>query len=75
MVGCDLFIATAIGTKRLAKGQMNIKAYAISLIGAIKAFFKDIQPIFSIKVVMPVWNSRIACITRNSNIVFVQEFS
>ena len=40
MVGRDLFIATAIGTKGLAKGQMNIEADTLFFVVNSKLLFQ-----------------------------------
>ena len=65
MLGCNLLIAAAIMTKRLAIWKMNIEAYSIGLIGGFECFFEARQPvIFSKTIRFPVGYSRVGGVPR-----------
>jgi hypothetical protein len=73
MVGGDLFVTAAIGTKRFTKRKMDVEADAICIIGGGGPLSNDRFPVCHINMLLPVGYRRITCITRNGHIVFLQK--
>jgi hypothetical protein len=73
MIGGDLFIAAAISAKRFAKWQVNIDADTLGCIMFTELVCKLLLPSFTVQVIAPERNSRVARIPGHRLVIFSDE--
>ena len=68
----NALVTTAEGAQTLTEGEMNVQADPLAGIAFHKCLIDRAFPVVLVdRFVLPVWNRRIAGITRPGNVVFL----